>query len=71
MKVFKLHDMSIVMLAITCRAIRCLIYCFAMDKNMLYAILGIALFDYLWTPPLRSTMTKIVGSEDVGKVNLF
>jgi len=67
-KVLKLHDMSIVMLAIISRGIRCLIFCFATDKNMLYGILGIALFDYLWTQPLRSTLTKIVGSEDVGKV---
>ena len=35
---------------------------------MLYAVLGIALFDYLFTQPLRSTMTQIVGPSDVGKV---
>ena len=35
---------------------------------MLYAVLGVALFDGFFTQPLRSLMTKIVGSEDVGKV---
>ena len=64
----KLHDMSIAILATICAALKCLIYCFSTDKNMLYAVLGIALFDYLFTQPLRSTMTKIVGAADVGKV---
>ena len=61
--------MSIVMLAVTSLALKSIIFCFTSDKNFLYAIIGTSLFDYLVTQPLRSTMTKIVGSEDVGKVN--
>ena len=64
----KLHDMSIAILATICAALKCIIYCFSTDKNMLYAVLGIAMFDHLWSQPLRSTMTKIVGLSDVGKV---
>ena len=67
-KFLKLHDMSIVMLAVTSLALKCLILCFAKDKNFLYAIIGTSLFDGLVNQPLRSTLTKIVGSEDVGKV---
>ena len=67
-KVFKFHDMTIVMLATICSALKCIIFCFATNKNMLYAVLGVSLFDYLFTQPLRSTLTKIVGSADVGKV---
>ena len=70
MKWLKLHDMSIAILATICRALKCLIYCFSTDKNMLYTVLGGALFDDLFTQPLRSTMTQIVGPSDVGKVSL-
>ena len=37
---------------------------------MLYTVLGGALFDDLFTQPLRSKMTQIVGPSDVGKVSL-
>ena len=66
--VFKFHDMSIVILATICSVLKNIIFCFATSKNWLYAVLGIALFDSLFAQPLRSTLTKIVGSADVGKV---
>ena len=67
-KVLKLHDMSIVMLAVISLVVKCFIYCFATHKNVLYALIGTGLFDYLTTQPMRSTLTKSVGAEDVGKV---
>ena len=69
MRVLKLHDITITMLAISSLALKCLIFCFANSKNVLYAILAVGLFDNLVTQPLRSTLTKIVGPQDVGKVN--
>ena len=68
MKIIKLNDMPIAMLATIGAAMKCFIFCFSTNKNGLYALLGIALLDYLFTQPLRSTMTKIVDASDVGKV---
>merc|ERR1711892_912944 len=67
-KFFKLHDISIVMLASVCAVLRAIVFCFATNLNILYTTLCLALFDNLLSQPLRSSLTKIVGSADVGKV---
>ena len=69
-KYFKLHDMSVVMLASVSAVLRSLIFCFATNLDMLYTTLCLSLFDNLGSQPLRSYLTKIVGSADAGKVFL-
>ena len=67
-KVLNLDDVLIAIVATVAFSVRCLIICLSTKKNMLYGILGVALFDNLLTQPLRSTMIKIVGAADSGKV---
>ena len=67
-KVFKLHDMTIASLAVISESTKYLVYCFSNNKNMLYAILGGGIMDSLFTQPVRSTLSKLTGTEDVGKV---
>jgi len=67
-KTFKFSDMSLTMISFTACIIKVLIYCFAENKNVLYAVLAVAVFDQLFNMPLRSSMSKIVGSGEVGKV---
>ena len=67
-KVFKLHDMTIATLAVVSCSLKYLIYCFSNNKNMLYAILGAGLMDTLFTQPVRSSLSKLGGTADVGKV---
>ena len=62
--------MSITILASVASIIKCLIYCFAEEKNVLYSVLGIATLDLLFNEPIRSSMSKIVGTEDIGKVRI-
>jgi len=67
-KVFKLHDITIATLAVVSGTIKYLIYCFSNNKNMLYAILGAGLMDTLFTQPVRSSLSKLAGTADIGKV---
>jgi len=67
-KVLRLKDMTIVMIATLSIIAKCFIYIFNEDKIYLYGIVVCALFDWLCTQPLRSSMTKLVGPGDVGKV---
>ena len=70
-KTLRFSDMSITIISFAACIIKVLIYCFAVNKNVLYAVLSIALFDQLFGMPLRSILSKIVGSEDVGKVTII
>ena len=60
-KILKLHDMSIVILASLSLLTKALIYFFAWDKSVIYVSLGCSVLTMLVTQPLRSSMTKIVG----------
>ena len=64
----KLEDITIAMIGVSCTAGRLLVYLTATDKPFLYITIGTSFFSYLVTQPIRSSMTKIVGPDDVGKV---
>ena len=57
----KLHDMTIVLLAGCSMLTQALLYFFATSTKFILATVFFNLLAVLWSQPLRSSMTKIVG----------
>lgn len=57
----KLHDMTIVLLAGASMLTQALLYFFATSTKFILATVFFNLFAVLFSQPLRSSMTKIVG----------
>lgn len=68
LRFLKLHDMTIVLLAGCSMLIQALLYFFATSTKFILATIFFNLFAVLFSQPLRSSMTKIVGEGDVGAV---
>ena len=66
----KLSDAPITMIAFAACIIKVLIYCFSPDKNTLYLVLVVALFDELFNSTITSSLSKVVDSEEIGKVQI-
>merc|ERR1711953_758706 len=68
LRFLKLHDMTIVLLAGCSMLTQALLYFFATSTKFILATVFFNLLAVLWSQPLRSSMTKIVGEGDVGAV---
>lgn len=68
LRFLKLHDMTIVLLAGGSMLTQALLYFFATSTKFILATVFFNLFAVLFSQPLRSSMTKIVGEGDVGAV---
>ena len=66
--VFKMHDIVIVILVAACFIVYCSIFAFAKSRSLLYISIPFIAITNVITSPLRSSMTKIVGKDDIGKV---
>ena len=64
----KLHDMTIVLLAGGSMLTQALLYFFATSTKFILATLFFNLFAVLFSQPLRSSMTKIVGEGGIGQL---
>lgn len=60
-RVLRLNDLTIVVFAAVSLLIQALLYFFAEDKNTIMATVFFNLLSSLFSQPLRSSMTKIVG----------
>ena len=69
-KLLKLEDPSIAIIGVSCHAVRIIVYLLATSKPLLYISIATSSFSYLVTQPIRSSLSKIVGPDDVGKVTL-